>query len=104
MAVTVRIPGPLRRLTQGEGELQVEAQTVGEALAILRQRYPQLGQRLFDGEGQLKPFVNVYLDDEDIRFLQELDTPLTDGAVLTLVPAMSGGDEKVAKNGREGER
>ncbi len=102
MAVTVRIPGPLRRLTQGESEIQVEAQTVGEALAILRERYPQLGQRLFDGEGQLKPFVNVYLNDEDIRFLQELDTPLTDGAVLTLVPAMSGGDEKAAKDGREG--
>lgn len=99
MTVTVRIPGPLRRLTQGEGELRVEAQTVGEALALLRERYPQLGQRLFDGEGQLKPFVNVYLNDEDIRFLQELETPLTDGAVLTLVPAMSGGDEGTGTNG-----
>ncbi len=91
MAVTVRIPAPLRRLTRGQGELALEARTVHEALQALAQEYPQLGQRLLDEQGRLKPFVNVYLNDEDVRFLQDLDTPLPDGAVLTLVPAMSGG-------------
>lgn len=91
MAIVVRIPAPLRRLTQGQAELALEAATVGEALQALAQTYPQLGRRLFDEQGQLKPFVNVYLNNEDVRFLQDLDTPLEDGAVLTLVPAMSGG-------------
>ncbi len=93
MPVTIRIPGPLRRLTNGEKAVQVDARTVGEALAALRERHPQLAQRLFDEQGQLKPFVNVYLNNEDVRFLQNLETPLEDGAVLSLVPAMSGGDQ-----------
>ncbi len=102
MPVTVRIPGPLRRLAQGQRTVQVEARTVGEALQALQARFPDLGQRLFDEQGRLKPFVNVYVNGEDVRFLQGLDTPLEAGATLALVPAMSGGDETPAPQDAKG--
>jgi sulfur-carrier protein len=91
MATTVRIPTQLRQLTGGQGQVAVEAGTVGEALRALDAAHPGLGERLFDEAGALRRFVNVFLDEEDIRFLGGLETPLPEGAVLSIVPAVAGG-------------
>ena len=91
MAITVRIPTQLRQLTGGVGEIPVEASTVGEALHALDATSPGFGERIFDEEGALRRFVNVFLADEDVRFLEGLETPVTDGQVLSIVPAVAGG-------------
>jgi molybdopterin synthase sulfur carrier subunit len=91
VSVTVRIPTQLRTLTGGIGEVEVEGATVGEALKALDARYPGLGERLFDEEGHLRRFVNVFLADEDVRFLSGLDTPVAPGQSLSVVPAVAGG-------------
>jgi molybdopterin synthase sulfur carrier subunit len=91
MPVTVRVPGPLRRLTGGKAEVEVEGSTVSEALADLDRRYPGFRERLYDGSGQLRQFINIYLNDSDIRFGQGLDTPVGDHDDLSIVPAVAGG-------------
>jgi sulfur-carrier protein len=91
MSVVIRIPTQLRQLTGGEGEISAEASTVGDALKVLEGSYPGLGERLFDDSGSLRRFVNVFLSDEDIRFLDGLATPVADGAVISIVPAVAGG-------------
>ena len=91
MAVTVRVPTPLRRLTDGQGEVEVEARTVREAIEKLEEQYPGFKERLLDENGELRRFVNLYLNDEDIRFLKGADTELKDGDVLSIVPAIAGG-------------
>jgi len=91
MAVTIRIPTQLRQLTGGTGEIEVDADTVGAALGGLEGAYQGFGERIFDGEGQLRRFVNVFLADEYIRFLQGLDTPVAEGQVISIVPAVAGG-------------
>ena len=91
MAITVRIPTPLRRLTNGQGEVEVEAKTVREAIDKLEEQYPGFKERLVDEKGELRRFVNLYLNDEDIRFLKGADTELKDGDVLSIVPAIAGG-------------
>ena len=91
MAVTVRIPTQLRELSGGEAEVGVEGTTVAEVLKQLEARHPGFAARLFDDKGQLRRFVNVFVADEDIRFLQGLETPITEGQVLSIVPAVAGG-------------
>ena len=91
MSVTVRIPTQLRSLTGGAGEVATEGSTVGEVLKALDARYPGLAGRLFDDQGRLRRFVNVFLADEDVRFLEGLDTPVGDGQTLSIVPAVAGG-------------
>ncbi len=91
MAVVVRIPTQLRNLSGGASEVQVEAGTVAEALKALDGAHPGFGERLFDDSGELRRFVNVFLAEEDIRFLQGTDTPVTDGQTLSIVPAVAGG-------------
>ncbi|HZB97959.1 MAG TPA: ubiquitin-like small modifier protein 1 [Candidatus Sulfotelmatobacter sp.] len=91
MAVTVRVPGPLRRLTEGQPEVTVEGTTVSQALASLEGRYPGFHDRLFDSSGQLRQFINIYLNESDIRFGQGLETPLGDNDDLSIVPAVAGG-------------
>jgi len=91
MSVTVRIPTQLRGLTSGEGEIVVEATTVREAVSNLELLHPGIGERLLDGDGQLRRFVNVFLADEDVRFLDGLDTPVQAGQTLSVVPAVAGG-------------
>jgi len=91
MAVTVRVPGPLRRLTQGKPEVEVEGGTVLEALTSLDTRYPGFHDRLYDGTGQLRQFINIYLNDADIRFGQGLETPVGADDDLSIVPAVAGG-------------
>lgn len=91
MAVTVRVPGPLRRLTDGKPEVEVEGTTVGQALVRLDELHPGFKARLYDDTGQLRQFINIYLNDSDIRFGQGLETPIAENDELSIVPAVAGG-------------
>ncbi len=91
MSVSVRIPTQLRQLTGGAGEIAVEGSTVREALESLDALHPGIGERLLDDDGALRRFVNLFLADEDVRFLEGLDTPVTSGQTLSVVPAVAGG-------------
>ncbi|HUO49359.1 MAG TPA: ubiquitin-like small modifier protein 1 [Acidimicrobiales bacterium] len=91
MSVIVRVPAQLRTLTGGAGEVAAEGSTVGEVLKALDAAHPGFGERLFDEAGALRRFVNVFLADEDVRFLEGLDTPVADGQTLSIVPAVAGG-------------
>ena len=88
---TVRIPTQLRGLTGGQGEVQVDGSTVGDVLKALDAQCPGFGDRLFDENGRLRRFVNVFVADEDVRFLQGLDTAVSDGQTVSIVPAVAGG-------------
>jgi MoaD family protein len=90
MAVTVRIPTQLREATDGETTADVEGSTVGEVLDSLYERYGELRSRIAE-DGGLRRFVNVYVGDEDIRFLDGLETPVSDGDEVTILPAVAGG-------------
>jgi molybdopterin converting factor small subunit len=91
MSVSIRIPAQLRTLTGGSGEVIVEATTVEEALKALDVAHPGFAGRIFDDAGQIRRFVNVFLADEDVRFLDGLATPVTDGQTISIVPAVAGG-------------
>jgi molybdopterin converting factor small subunit len=91
MTVIVRIPTQLRSLSGGDAEVKVEGDTVGAALGELDAKYAGFAGRLFDDDGKLRRFVNVFVADEDVRFLQGLETPLTDGQVVSIIPAVAGG-------------
>ena len=91
MAVKVKIPTQLRTAAGGESELQVDGGTVGEVLDALFERHGELRDRLSDGDGALRRFVNVYVDGEDIRFTDGLDTPVADGQEVQVLPAVAGG-------------
>ena len=91
MSVNLRIPTQLRNLAGGSAEVAVEASTVGEALKALDAAHPGFADRLFDETGTLRRFVNVFVAEEDVRFLSGLDTPLTDGQTVSIVPAVAGG-------------
>jgi sulfur-carrier protein len=91
MSVRVRIPTQLRPLAGGVGEVEVEGTTVGEALKGLDALHPGFAERLFDDTGNLRRFVNVFVGEEDIRFLDGLATPVPAGAVVSVVPAVAGG-------------
>lgn len=90
MPVTVKIPTQLRAATGGEGEAEVAGSTVGEVLDSLYERYAELEDRITD-DGGLRRFVNVYLGGEDIRFLDGLETAVSDGDEVTILPAVAGG-------------
>jgi len=91
MSVSVRVPTQLRTLTAGQGEIEVDGSTVGEALKALDVAHPGFAERLFDDGGNLRRFVNVFLADEDVRFLSGLETPVADGQTISIVPAVAGG-------------
>lgn len=88
---TIRIPTQLRTLTGGAGEVKIDGSTVREALKGLDATYPGFGERLFDEGGNLRRFVNVFVADEDIRFLDGLDTTIEDTSVVSIIPAVAGG-------------
>lgn len=90
MAV-VRIPTQLRELTGGQGEISIQGSTVREILTGLEQKFPGLKERLFDETGKLRRFVNVFVSEEDVRFLEGLDTPVKEGEVVSIIPAVAGG-------------
>jgi molybdopterin synthase sulfur carrier subunit len=91
MPKKIRIPSPLRKLTNGEELVEVSATTVGTAIAELEARYPGIKERLVDEKGEIRRFVNVYVNEEDIRFLNNQETPLKDGDEVSIIPAIAGG-------------
>ena len=91
MAVTVRVPGPLRRLTNGSAEVSVEGATVAEALTNLDTEFPGFRDRIYDDSGNLRQFINIYVNDSDIRFSHGLETPINERDELSIVPAVAGG-------------
>ena len=91
MSKKVRIPTPLRKLTNNEELIEVEAVTIGDAIVELQSRYPGIKERLVDDKGEVRRFVNVYVNEEDIRFLKNRETPLKDGDEISIIPAIAGG-------------
>jgi molybdopterin synthase sulfur carrier subunit len=91
MSKKVRIPTPLRKLTNNEELVEVSAGTVGAAIVELQTRYHGIKERLMDDNGEVRRFVNVYVNEEDIRFLQNQQTPLKDGDEISIIPAIAGG-------------
>jgi sulfur-carrier protein len=90
MSVTIRIPTPLRTLTGGDDSVKVDGSNVSQVIESLEGKYPGMKERLVDEKG-VRRFVNLYLGDEDIRFLDGLETKLKDGDELSIVPAIAGG-------------
>ena len=88
---TIRIPTPLRPQVDNHESVDVAGSSVKEILGTLTGKYPELGKRLFKTEGELNRFINVYVNDEDIRFLENLDTPVKANDELSIVPAIAGG-------------
>ena len=91
MAVTVRIPTPIRQYTEQQAEVQIEGTTVREVLEGFKKRFPDAGERFFSSASKASRFVNLYLNDEDIRFFKDLDTPVGDRDTLSIILAIAGG-------------
>jgi molybdopterin synthase sulfur carrier subunit len=91
MPVTVLIPTPLQKLTNGNAEVKADGSTVGEIVSALEAQFPGIKDRLCDDSGKLRRFVNVYVNNEDIRFEQNEETPVKDGDELSIIPAIAGG-------------
>ncbi len=91
MSVKVRIPSPLRNYTNGADVVETAGASVGEVLDSLKSKAAGIETRLFKGEKQLNRFVNIYVNDEDIRFLKNLETPVKEGDEISIVPAIAGG-------------
>jgi molybdopterin converting factor small subunit len=91
MSVVVRIPTTLRPMAAGQSEVKVEGSTLAEVLAGLDAAHPGFSARILDDDGQLRRFVNVFVADDDVRYLQGLDTPVPDGETVSIIPAVAGG-------------
>lgn len=91
MSVKVRIPTPLQKLTRDQAEVSVQAKNVQELLDSLEREFPGIKGRLCDESGRIRRFVNIYLNEEDIRFLKQESTGLKDGDEVSIVPAIAGG-------------
>jgi molybdopterin synthase sulfur carrier subunit len=91
MPINVRIPTPLRKLTNEQELVQVDAKTISDAIAQLQNQFPGIQERLVDEKGEVRRFVNVYVNEEDIRFLQNQNTALKDGDEISIIPAIAGG-------------
>ena len=91
MSATVRVPTTLRTLTAGASEVTVDGATVGDVLAALEAQHPGFAERLLDDQGGLRRFVNVFVADDDVRFLEGMATPVPDGETVSIIPAVAGG-------------
>ncbi len=91
MSVVVRIPTPLRRMTNGEAKVEMDSSNMGELVEKLDATYPGFKDRLIDENGELRYFVNLYLNGEDVRFLEGLATSVNSGDEVSIVPAVAGG-------------
>ena len=89
--VTVRIPTALRPFTNGAGEITVDADTLRHALSEIERRHPGLSARILTPEGDIRPFVNLFVGENSARFMDGLDTPLSEGAIISIIPAVAGG-------------
>ena len=91
MSVSVRVPTPLRKLTQGADEVDVQGDTVKALVDDLERKFPGIKERICDESGKIRRFVNIYVNGDDIRFLQNLETSVRDGDSISIVPAIAGG-------------
>jgi molybdopterin synthase sulfur carrier subunit len=91
MAITVRIPTPLRRVTDGQDKVDTEGSTLRQIIDSMESQYPGIKERLCDEDGNLRNFVNVYVNGEDVRFLDGVDSETGDGDEISIVPAVAGG-------------
>jgi molybdopterin synthase sulfur carrier subunit len=91
MSIVVRIPTPLRKMTNGQAKVEVDSTVLGELVEKLNSEFPGLKDRLVDEEGELRYFVNIYLNGEDVRFMDGLKTATSDGDEISIVPAVAGG-------------
>ena len=91
MPVTVHVPTPLRKLTDSKAEVEVEAGSGAELVTNMDGSYSGIGEKLLDENGSIRRYVNLYVNDEDIRFLEGMDTQLKDGDSISIVPAIAGG-------------
>ena len=88
---TIRIPVPLRGIVEGKETIEIPGSTVGECLDLFCKAYPGIKERLFDENNNVRRFINIFVNDEDIRFLQDKETPITSTDAISIVPAMAGG-------------
>lgn len=91
MGIEVRLPTVLRPSAGGQSTVSVDGDTIGEVLKDLANNFPGLGSQVISQDGSLHKFVNVYLNDDDVRYLEKLDTKVTDGDVVSILPAVAGG-------------
>ncbi len=91
MAIRVRVPTPLRRFTGGEGEVSAEGSSIRQVIDDLERRHAGIRERLLDDKGEIRRFVNIYLNGDDIRFLDSLNSKVKDGDDISIVPAIAGG-------------
>lgn len=91
MSITVRIPTPLQKLTQDKPEVRAEGADVKELIADLEKKFPGIKERICDDAGNIRRFINIYVNEEDVRFLQMDKTPLKDGDEVSIIPAIAGG-------------
>jgi len=94
MKIRVRIPTPLKKLAGEQDIVLANGNTVGEVIQWLTETYPGLKERLRDEQGEVRRFINIYVNDEDIRFIQNLETPVKDGDQISIIPAIAGGSSK----------
>lgn len=97
MAIKIKIPTPLRKVTGGAGEIEISGKDIGEIINLLEKNYPGIKDRICDESGELRRFVNIYVNQEDIRFMSGKETPLKDGDEVSIVPAIAGGAQKSLK-------
>lgn len=91
MKILVRVPTPLRKITNDLSEVECDAETVGEVIENLERNYPGIKERLCDENGEIRRFLNIYLGEEDIRFLDGLNTKIVEEQELSIIPAIAGG-------------
>jgi len=89
--VKVRIPAPLQKMTKDRPEIEAEGSNIKELILDLEKQFPGIKERLLDEQGKIRRFINFYVNDEDIRFLKQDETPLSDGAEVSIIPAIAGG-------------
>jgi molybdopterin synthase sulfur carrier subunit len=91
MAITVRIPAPLRKVTSNKDRVEVDAENLADMVEAMEEQYPGIKERLLDESGELRHFVNIYVNGEDVQFLQGLETPIAGSDEVSIVPAVAGG-------------
>lgn len=91
MAIIVRVPTPLQKVTGGKGEVSVQGLTIREVFEDMEKKYPGLRERIYSEDGELRRFINIYVNEEDIRFLDSEDSKVKDGDVISIIPAIAGG-------------
>jgi molybdopterin synthase sulfur carrier subunit len=91
MQATVRVPTPLQKLTKNQAEVKVSSANIRELIEDLEKRFPGIKERICDETGKIRRFINIYVNEEDVRFLQQEETPLKDGDEISIIPAIAGG-------------